>query len=235
MTGLPPTDRPGSAFRLRLFVCFVVQAFLVVCLPRAVAQCDAPFCGTIDAQQAISTPQTITFNGTNLPGAGGQVLCLSAIGVNNGGNTGVGNDSEFTLNILNADANFYKTYNSRLTLDMTWTPASGDASTSDLELLFDSFDNQSDNSGPHEQLVIDNVGFGSHTVLVCDQVVTVAQPYTITAKLEVRPVSNPSPQPMLPPAPLANVTAPRYQNHTPAFEQVASGMGKNSSDEPSIG
>ncbi len=192
--------------------------------------------GTVDAQAAISQPQTLTFSGTNLPGTGGQGACASAVNVNIGGSaTGVGNRTTFTLNVANATTAFYQTYNTRLTLELTWTPASGDPATQDLELLFDGFANQSDNSLPREFLAIDNVTNGSHTITVCDILVLLPQSFTVKVTFEARTKDNPFPQPTLPPAPLASVTAPRYQNHTPAAEQIAQGMGKNSSDEPNIG
>jgi hypothetical protein len=144
---LAPTAFASRLLRLRFLTTLSTILFVLLCLPETgLGQtCDAPFCGTLDAQAATSQPQTITFNGTNLPGTGGQVVCLAGPTVNNGGSaTGASNDTTFTLNVLNANAAFYQTYNSRLTLDLNWTPASGDPTTSDLELLFDSFDNQSD-------------------------------------------------------------------------------------------
>lgn len=42
------------------------------------------------------------------------------------------------------------------------------------------------------------------------------------------------PQAILPPAPVDTGVAPRYQTHTPTQDQLAAGMTRNSSDEPTI-
>jgi hypothetical protein len=232
-----------SALAVRNRPVLLISAFvLLFCFPQtAVAQsCSAPFCASVDAQAALTQPQTVTLSGTNLAGTGGQAVCASPANVNvSGSSTGLGNRTTFKLFVTNATPTFYQTYFSRLTLDVTWTPASGLASTSDLELLFDGFANQSDNSDPHEQLVLDNVSSagpnsdGSHTITVCDVLVAVPQPFTL--KITLQSQATPFPQPSLPAAPVANVTPPRYQNFTPAQDQIAAGMSKNSSDEPSIG
>jgi hypothetical protein len=39
----------------------------------------------------------------------------------------------------------------------------------------------------------------------------------------------------LPPAPVDSGEAPRYQSHTPAAEQIAAGMTRNTQDEPNVG
>ncbi len=191
-----------------------------------------PDSGTIDASSAISQPVSLTWTGTAPPGTGGNGACAQQPLA---GGVSAGNAIVFHLTLANVPADFYTNYNSRMTVEVTWDPAGGNLSTQDLEVLFDSFSNISDTGSNREVVTVDNLVAGSYDVYVCDILVALPQPFNAKATFEVRPKSNPFPQPSLPPAPLAKVTPPRYQNHTPTQDQVAQGMGKNSSDEPSIG
>jgi hypothetical protein len=75
----------------------------------------------------------------------------------------------------------YDTVNAQFTFNITWTPASGDASTNDLILTLIGPDGleiaSSDGGAPTETVVANNLAAGAYRVVVCGFLNTTLQPY----------------------------------------------------------
>src|SRR5256885_16863617 len=107
---LTPAVRNRAESKLRFLTLVAGILLLIFAAPqKAMAQsCAAPFCASVDAQAALTQPQTVTLSGTNLAGTGGQALCASEGNVNVGGSsTGGGNRTTFKLFVTNATPAFY--------------------------------------------------------------------------------------------------------------------------------
>jgi hypothetical protein len=82
-----------------------------------------------------------------------------------------------------------------------------------------------------EEVTLVNPSSGTYTVAAAPFAPAPGPEASYTGKAELISIGSAA----LPVAPLANVTPPRYQNHTPSQQQIAQGMGRQSSDEPNIG
>jgi hypothetical protein len=97
----------------------------------------------------------------------------------------------------------YTTIRAKFTFNITWTPASGDSSTSDLILTLIGPDGleiaSSDGGAPTETVVADNLAAGTYRVVTCGFINTAAQPYAGTLSISTTAVTAP-PENILPAA-----------------------------------
>jgi hypothetical protein len=103
---------------------------------------------------------------------------------------------------VNVAPGTYDLVNAAFTFTITWTPSSGDPSTSDLILTLVGPDGQeidsSDGSVPKESVSASNLAAGNYRVLVCGFVNTAAQPYDASLQITTSAASGSAPVVVLP-------------------------------------
>jgi hypothetical protein len=146
---------------------------LIVAVPGAVAA-STPATSTVTVPTSAGATVSDSWTGTAPPAAFAASTCFP------GGSPLV---DEHAVSIVVAPGT-YDTVNAKFTFNITWTPASGSASTSDLILTLIGPDGleiaSSDGGAPTETVVADNLAAGTYRVVVCGFLNTSLQPYAGT-------------------------------------------------------
>jgi hypothetical protein len=143
---------------------------LVVAVPGAIAA-STPATSVVTVPTSAGATVTDSWTGTAPPAAFAGSTCFP------GGSPLV---DEHAVTIAVAPGT-YDTVNAQFTFNITWTPASGDASTNDLILTLIGPDGleiaSSDGGAPTETVVANNLAAGAYRVVVCGFLNTTLQPY----------------------------------------------------------
>ena len=157
---------------------------LIVAVP-ATAAASTPATSTVAVSTSAGVTTTDGWTGTAPPATFADSTCFP------GGSPLV---DEHAVTIAVAPAT-YDTLNARFTFSITWTPASGDASTSDLILTLIGPDgleiDSSDGGTPSETVAADNLGPGTYRVVVCGFLNTTQQPYAATLSVTTTSAATP--------------------------------------------
>jgi len=160
---------------------------LIVAMPASTAA-STPAASTVTVPTAAAATVTDSWSGTAPPATFAGSTCFP------GGSPLV---DEHAVTIAVAPGT-YDTVNARFTFSISWTPTSGDTSTSDLILTLIGPDgleiNSSDGGTPSETVIADNLASGTYRVVVCGFLNTAVQPYngslTVTTSATTAPPSN---------------------------------------------
>jgi hypothetical protein len=176
----------------RPFSAFVFALALVVAAPVSVAA-STPATSTVSVPTAAGATVTDAWSGSAPPGTFADSTCFP------GGSLLV-DEHAVTIDVA---AGTYDSVNARFTFDITWTPSSGDPSTSDLILTLIGPDGteiaSSDGSTTEESVVADNLAAGTYRVVVCGFLNTAVQPYAASLTIASTAVTAP-PENILPAA-----------------------------------
>jgi hypothetical protein len=146
---------------------------LIVAVPATVAA-STPTTGTMTVPTSAGATVTDSWTGNAPPAAFAGSTCFP------GGSPLV---DEHAVTIAVAPGT-YDTINASFTFNITWTPASGDASTNDLILTLIGPDGleigSSDGGAPTETVVANNLAAGTYRAVVCGFLNTSVQPYAGT-------------------------------------------------------
>jgi hypothetical protein len=157
---------------------------LILVLPAAVAA-STPATSTITVPAAAGVTVSDSWTGTAPPAAFPASTCFP------GGSPLVDEHAETVVVGLGT----YATVNASFTFNVTWTPASGDASTNDLILTLIGPDGSeilsSDGGAPTETVVANNLAAGTYRVVVCGFVNSTDQPYAATLTVATSGIQQP--------------------------------------------
>ena len=146
---------------------------LIVAVPATVAA-STPATSTVTVPTSAGATVTDSWTGSAPPAAFAGSTCFP------GGSPLV---DEHAVTIAVAPGT-YDTINASFTFNITWTPASGDASTNDLILTLIGPDgleiDSSDGGAPTETVVANNLAPGTYRAVVCGFLNTGVQPYAGT-------------------------------------------------------
>jgi hypothetical protein len=146
---------------------------LIVAIPGAVAA-STPATSTVTVPTSAGATVTDSWTGTAPPAAFAASTCFP------GGSPLV---DEHAVSIVVAPGT-YDTVNAQFTFNITWTPASGSASTNDLILTLIGPDGleiaSSDGGAPSETVIANNLAAGTYRVVACGFLNTSLQPYAGT-------------------------------------------------------
>jgi hypothetical protein len=155
----------------RLGRVLVLGLTLVLALPVLVAA-SSPAASTVTVPTAAGATATDSWTGSAPPATFVGSTCFP-------GATPLVDEHAVTVNVLPGT---YAAVNARFTFNITWTPASGDQSTSDLILTLIGPDGleiaSSDGGTPSETVTADNLGAGTYRVVVCGFLNSAPQPYS---------------------------------------------------------
>ena len=157
---------------------------LILVLPATVAA-STPATSTITVPAAAGVTVSDSWTGTAPPAAFPASTCFP------GGSPLVDEHAETVVVGLGT----YATVNASFTFNVTWTPASGDASTNDLILTLIGPDGSeilsSDGGAPTETVVANNLAAGTYRVVVCGFVNSTDQPYAATLTVATSGIQQP--------------------------------------------
>jgi hypothetical protein len=146
---------------------------IIVAVPATVAA-STPATSTVTVPTSAGATVTDSWTGNAPPAAFAGSTCFP------GGSPLV---DEHAVTIAVAPGT-YDTINASFTFNITWTPASGDASTNDLILTLIGPDgleiDSSDGGAPTETVVANNLAAGTYRAVVCGFLNTSVQPYAGT-------------------------------------------------------
>jgi hypothetical protein len=165
---------------------------LIVAAPTGAAA-STPASSTVTVPTTAGATTTDTWSGTAPPATFAGSTCFP-------GGTPLVDEHALTIAVVPGT---YTTVNARFTFNITWTPTSGDTSTSDLILTLIGPDgleiDSSDGGAPTETIVADNLAAGTYRVLTCGFLNTAQQPYAGTLSVSTTSVTAP-PENILPAA-----------------------------------
>jgi len=157
---------------------------LIVAAP-AVTAASTPATSTVTVPTAAGVSMTDSWTGTAPPAAFAGSTCFP-------GGTPLVDEHAVTLVVAPGT---YSAVNARFTFNITWTPSSGDTSTSDLILTLIGPDGleiaSSDGGAPTETVIADNLAAGTYRVVACGFLNTAAQPYAGTLTVATTAVAAP--------------------------------------------
>jgi hypothetical protein len=176
----------------RLLRVLAVALSFIVAAPMGAAA-STPASSTVTVPTTAGATATDSWTGTAPPAAFASSTCFP-------GGTPLVDEHAVTIAVAPGT---YTTVNARFTFNITWTPASGDASTSDLILTLIGPDgleiDSSDGGAPTETIVANNLAAGTYRVVTCGFLSTASQPYAGSLSVTTTAVTAP-PENILPAA-----------------------------------
>jgi hypothetical protein len=178
MSWKPEVGMPRSVRAL------AVGLALIVASPPATAA-STPATSTVTVPASAGATVTDSWSGTAPPATFAGSTCFP------GGSPLV---DEHAVSVA-VPPGTYDTVNALFTFNITWTPTSGDPSTSDLILTLIGPDgleiDSSDGGTPSETVVANNLAAGTYRVVVCGFLNTNLQPYAATLKITTSGIQAP--------------------------------------------
>jgi hypothetical protein len=157
---------------------------LILALPGATAA-STPATSTVTVPTSAGATLTDGWSGTAPPAAFAGSTCFP-------GGTPLVDEHAVSVDVATGT---YDAVNAVFTFNVTWTPASGDASTSDLILTLIGPDgleiDSSDGGTPSETVVANNLAAGTYRVVVCGFLNTNLQPYAATLTVTTSGIEEP--------------------------------------------
>jgi hypothetical protein len=169
-------------------VVVVAAAFL----GTASAPASTPAASTVTVPTSAGVTVTDSWTGSVLPGVNPASDCAPA-------SSSPTDEHAVTIHVAPGT---YDTVNAAFTFTITWTPASGSTTTSDLILTVVGPDgneiDSSDGSDPAESVSATNLAAGTYRVIVCSFANTTTQPYDAKLSITTSSASGPAPIVTLP-------------------------------------
>jgi hypothetical protein len=193
---------------------FGVALALMVAVPASTAA-STPATSTVSVPTSAGATVTDTWTGSAPAGTFPDSTCFP-------GGTLLVDEHAVTIAVAPGT---YDLVNATFTFDITWTPSSGDASTSDLILTLIGPDgteiSSSDGGSPEETVVANDLAAGTYRVVVCGFLNTAIQPYAASLTITTADITAP-PQNILPAAGKqwatpVKVTPPNGYGYEPSF------------------
>jgi hypothetical protein len=155
---------------------FVICVTLIVAAPGATAA-STPAASTVSVPTAAGATVTDAWTGSAPPATFAGSTCFP-------GGTPLVDEHSVTVAVAPGT---YDSVDARFTFNVSWDPASGDPSTSDLILTLIGPDgleiDSSDGGAPTETLVARNLAAGTYRVAVCGFLNTAVQPYDASVEV----------------------------------------------------
>ena len=168
----------------RLVRVLAIALSLIVAAPAGAAA-STPASSTVTVPTSAGVTTTDSWTGTTPPATFADSTCFP-------GGSPLVDEHALTIAVVPGT---YDTLNARFNFTITWTPASGDSSTSDLILTLIGPDgleiDSSDGGTPSETVVADNLGPGTYRVVVCGFLNIAPQPYAATLSVTTTSIATP--------------------------------------------
>ena len=152
----------------------LLVGFVLVAAVPAMTSASTPGSSTVTVPASAGTTVTDAWTGSAPPATFAGSTCFP-------GGTPLVDEHAVTIAVAPGT---YDTVSAKFTFNVTWTPASGDASTNDLILTLIGPDgleiDSSDGGAPTETVVANNLAAGTYRVVVCGFLNTTIQPYAAT-------------------------------------------------------